>query len=363
MGTLKINGYLSSPSIWGTGGNEENHNGINFKSGSLYLYGKTASDTRGIYDSLVGSVISVTNSGTHFYGNASSASNSDAVDGYHASSLTKDFYLEHSIFNDLTNNGYGGVTYCGGATDGYLCIGREWGWSNGNNFGMQLEVSGWDGTLRTRSFNGWGTGWTSWKTYIHDGNIGSQSVNYASSAGNSDTVDGWHADGFLQKHGWWYSGESYSVNNLTSGIVFAYTNHGAPASWGHTIAFTSGGDNAYVFQLHATGTNRLFMRNKSLEYGWKDWTELLTESNYSQWCLPLSGGTMTGRLKIQTNGITLDIGAQNQSWVHIYNGAVPFIFDQPIWTMGCFGIYQCNSQGCGSSFPSNPSLGQIFFKI
>ena len=96
---------------------------------------------------------------------------------------------------------------------------------------------------------------------------------------------------------------------------------------------------------------------------WAYTAELLTSYNYSWWAVPVSGGTMTGRLKIQTNGITLDIGAQNQSWVHIYNGAVPFIFDQPIWTIGCFGIYQMNSKGCGSSFPSSPTTGQIFFKI
>ena len=87
MATLQINGYLKSPSIWGAGDSEENNNGINFKSGSLYLYGKTTSDTRGIYDSLVGSVISVTNSGMYFYGNANSATNSDTLDGYHASSF------------------------------------------------------------------------------------------------------------------------------------------------------------------------------------------------------------------------------------------------------------------------------------
>lgn len=35
-------------------------------------------------------------------------------------------------------------------------------------------------------------GWTGWKTVIDSGNIGSQSVNYATSAGNADTVDGQH---------------------------------------------------------------------------------------------------------------------------------------------------------------------------
>ena len=35
--------------------------------------------------------------------------------------------------------------------------------------------------------------WNPWRTIIHSGNIGSQSVNYAASAGNADTVDGYHA--------------------------------------------------------------------------------------------------------------------------------------------------------------------------
>jgi hypothetical protein len=34
------------------------------------------------------------------------------------------------------------------------------------------------------------TEWNSWNTIIHSGNIGSQSVNYASSAGNAETTNG-----------------------------------------------------------------------------------------------------------------------------------------------------------------------------
>jgi hypothetical protein len=46
---------------------------------------------------------------------------------------------------------------------------------------------------------------------IHSGNIGSQSVSYASSAGNADTVDGWHRDdlrnpaNFTNQTGMWTS--------------------------------------------------------------------------------------------------------------------------------------------------------------
>jgi hypothetical protein len=37
-------------------------------------------------------------------------------------------------------------------------------------------------------------------TVIHSGNIGSQSVNYATSAGNADTVDNHHASYFHRNH-------------------------------------------------------------------------------------------------------------------------------------------------------------------
>lgn len=51
-----------------------------------------------------------------------------------------------------------------------------------------------DSTLSYRT--GWGTDKKTWRTFIDSGNIGSQSVNYATSAGNADTVDGQHASAF-----------------------------------------------------------------------------------------------------------------------------------------------------------------------
>lgn len=227
--------------------------------------------------------------------------------------------------------------------------------------------------------------WAQVYEVISTRNIASQSVNYATSAGNADTVDGWHADGFLQKHGWWNSSGSYSVDNLTSGIVFAYTNHGAPASWGHTIAFTSGGSDAYVCQLHATGTNRLFMRNKSSDYGQKGWTEFLTDSNYSQWCLPLSGGAMSGNIIIGSNYITGETGS-TEAKCHGLQLGYP---NHDYWTFsewgGLYHFYKyqvsgstvtvntlCGSineygwvqgpGGYGSTFPSSPAVGQVFYK-
>lgn len=80
--------------------------------------------------------------------------------------------------------------------------------------------------------------------------------------------------------------------------------------------------------------------------------------------LPLSGGNLTGLLTISLNGNTTTIGSQNSSWCHIYNSAdARFIFNKDVVTIGAFAIYQCDSKGCGSSFPGSPILGQIFYKI
>lgn len=222
MGALKVNGtgYFTGP-IWSLLTAEtEAQVGVNNNNIRTYLYSNA--DSRGIYDSGAGSIIEININGVFFKGTATWATNADTVDGYHASSLTKDFTLDHSIFDNLTNSGYGGVTYCGSSTDGFLYIGREWGRNNdGNNFGMQIEVSGWDGVLRTRSFDGWGSGWSSWKTYIHDGNIGSQSVNYANSAGNADTVDGhhFHWSGQSGQPTWLWGG-----NDITNMYVYNPSN-------------------------------------------------------------------------------------------------------------------------------------------
>ena len=206
-------------------------------------------------------------------------------------------------------------------------------------------------------------------------------ASYASSAGNCDTVDGWHADGFLQKHGWWKSGDTHSVNDLASGIVFSYINHGAPASWGHTVAFTNGANNAYGFQLHATGTNRLFMRNKSSDYGQSDWVEILTSSN----ALLLSGGTMTGALNFANGtwnnlGDDVRFGDQNVAGSFVIeglNGNTTLQFNQygSSSVKGTISLYGndfhfstwCHiptivTSAYGSSFPTAYHAGQIFFK-
>lgn len=65
--------------------------------------------------------------------------------------------------------------------------------------------------------------WRPWRKVIHSGNIGSQSVNYANSAGNADTLDGNHASAFATaNHKQAYTAVEcveYSTDDNTIGVT------------------------------------------------------------------------------------------------------------------------------------------------
>lgn len=71
----------------------------------------------------------------------------------------------------------------------------------GSNYPMQITgaYSGGGNSFKVRTRNGDTAAWNSWRTLITDGNIGSQSVSYASTAGNADTVDGLHESTFARR--------------------------------------------------------------------------------------------------------------------------------------------------------------------
>lgn len=144
-----------------------------------------------------------------------------------------------------------------------------------------------------------------------------------------------------------------------------------PSQWGYIMDIGDGSERhqLWIEQPHGSISHR--GGNAS---GWGGaWKKILDSSNYTSYCapashthsyLPLSGGTISGLLNISANGNTTTIGSQNSSWCHIYNNTdARFIFNKDVVTIGAFAIYQCDSRGCGSSFPGSPILGQIFYKI
>jgi hypothetical protein len=111
----------------------------------------------------------------------------------------------HSNANDWRNSGFYENGGCGSnwpSCTWYNSINIRHS-NQGNYHGFQVAMSYYDNLLWFRSYQGNGT-FQSWVHAISSANIGSQSVNYASSAGNADTVDGYHSSNFIG-----YNGNSY----------------------------------------------------------------------------------------------------------------------------------------------------------
>ena len=92
--------------------------------------------------------------------------------------------------------------------------------NQGNYHGFQVAMSYYDNNLWFRSYQGDGT-FQSWVYAISSANIGSQSVNYAASAGNADTLDGYHGSNYLGKNGnSYYQQDTWIQVNGTHGLYW-----------------------------------------------------------------------------------------------------------------------------------------------
>lgn len=111
----------------------------------------------------------------------------------------------------------------------------------------------------------------------------------------------------------WYQGwvlnPGYDANTLPgSRSGFTYANN-APLIGG-LVHFDAGG---YGFQLNAqyNGNGLSFRSRNGDTNAWNLWRTVVTDSNYSSYALPLSGGTLSGAITVNNT---------NQSFVAQYNG-------------------------------------------
>ena len=125
--------------------------------------------------------------------------NADMLDGYHENSFlryrgTTSTDQEATLWNQI-----GIKTYHNALPDGLTDV-YNYGSvislpGNGSRFEIYAShISSSGNGLYYRS--GWNSDKKTWLKFIDSSNIGSQSVNYANSAGNADTVDGYHASDF-----------------------------------------------------------------------------------------------------------------------------------------------------------------------
>lgn len=136
---------------------------------------------------------------------------------------------------------------------------------NGANTSPTAILSNTDGTWRANGHE-----------LITDGNIGSQNVNYANSAGSADKLAGFYTKDSSQTWG-------NQIGTFISGMG---------DSTGGSLAFRR--DNPTAGQLSAIIDGYWYQNEGRFM--------CLDTNNYSSYALPLSGGTITGRIVKNTNG-------------------------------------------------------------
>lgn len=289
-------------------------------------------------------------SSANISGNAATATNADKVDSYHAYQLFRDLgwwdSSETHNANDIKGNAsvFAYSTHSNVPTSGVLTT------FSGGNYGynwQMIKSYNWRG-LYIRQRNGDNSTWSDWVRLLDENDLtwsnisnrptkvsqftndsgyitSSGSCSYATSAGNADTLDGYHAT---------------SGNNKPWGTIPVITDKGGYMDIGKDLEFhydnSTGLD--YSTALVCTGNYRnmvnLPSRNGTLALT-SDIPKKLsqfTDDILSGKYLPLSGGTMTGVLKIE-----------NYLFAHRYkinNNSPTIIFDKQ-------GNYYTGIGSCG----------------
>ena len=242
-------------------------------------------------------------------GYADSAGDADKLDGYHANDFataghTHDGrYLRYegwwSSGSEQNVDNANGMTFVYGDHGspngwGILCT---FDYTYNSSYKFQLFAEGYnaDGMYyRCRSSDR--GGWTSWKRVIDNGNIGSQSVDYANSAERAKYLSGHSSspDNSHPGHGArvFYSWDTGSVGNATSGYSNGITigSHPSDTGYGFQIVQNMWDDRTYTRRYNG---------------GWQEWKTLAWTSDIPS----VGNGTVT----ITQAGSTIGSFTMNQS--------------------------------------------------
>lgn len=130
----------------------------------------------------------------------------------------------------------------------------------------------------------------------------------------------------IKRGTWSYAGNGH-ISNDTTGV-------GTIDLAGATVIQADAGSSNQYTQLYLTSStgsaegykpNEIFMYNKNAGYS-PSWTRVLTNRNYTDYCLPLAGGTMTGQINSQgivpTTSNAYSLGSSNLKWRNIYANTI-----------------------------------------
>jgi hypothetical protein len=221
-----------------------------------------------------------------------------------AAQLTPDDYLNGATTYEFTNQ----------LTGGWTSLMTLQGWADGyaswQIIGPAAANAPASETWYLRS--GVGTTWNSLKTILHSGNYNTYSPTLTGTGASGTwgiSVTG-NAGSATSPT---FSGDSTSKADVTTRTDsgFWQTDTGTLAegwptdsgAWHHLLSVTHSNDsNYYALQLSSRfDTQNLYFRNTNGS-GTQAWSTLLHSGNYNSYALPLTGGTLTGSIKINTTG-------------------------------------------------------------
>lgn len=196
-----------------------------------------------------------------------------------------------------------------------------------------------------------------WYALIHSGNIGSQSVNYASSAGNADTVDHYRETAFFRVRDAVSSNSNANNINQIGGFLNATGNGSGNSNYPET--YSDFFDFPIYYHTQFSCRSHFYWRTLvSNPAGDGVWRTLLDSYNYTSYCataghthsyLPLSGGTLTGLLYFNQYSLgTTYIGHANSSWMH-FESPTPFYFSTSMHVNGDVVPYSNGGGNLGGS--------------
>lgn len=159
-------------------------------------------------------------------------------------------------------------------------VGWQWRWYNGEMYISAGSTGG--GTERT---------------VIHSGNIGSQSVSYATSAGDSTNLGGRSSSRYLYYRGISSSGDFQSFQSTESIIRFDQVNDynglsNPPGGYTYGGVLSMRGDN-FGFQLWGSHTGDFYFKTQWNNDQYSGWRTVLHSSNYNSYAVPITGTVLT----------------------------------------------------------------------
>lgn len=167
-----------------------------------------------------------------------------------------------------------------------------------SNYKFQLAANGYDNAMYYRSRSSDRGGWTSWAQVIDTGNISSQRVAYATSAGSVSNS--------LNIFGVSYNGSA--AKTVTTSTFVSQLSEGTSTVTDGTMFITSWASDSGFADTNAV--NVPYKRKASCLWSYID-------SKVSSKYLPLAGGTMNGNARISHGSGNLYIGnSSNAGWVY-----------------------------------------------